>query len=244
MRALLLALSALPCAQTALAQASPPPALSFEGSGAFVSDYRFRGLSLSDGHAAAQGAATARHRSGAYVGVWGSTLDGFGELGGSNLELDLYAGVRRPLAGGTVDIGLLYYAYPGSSGGDFEFFEPYASYSHTLGPATMKLSAAFAPAQDGLGGASNLYLAADLALALPQTPITLKAHAGRSRGDTPLSPTGGYLEWQLGAELAWRWLVFGLSYVDTDLSPADALTVGATRQTVAPTVVLSLTANF
>lgn len=233
----------LPATAHAL-ETRPPAALSVEGAIALVSDYRFRGISLSDGHPAVQGTATARHRSGAYVGAWASTLDGFGELGGSNLELDLYAGVRRPLAGGMLDVGLLYYAYPGSSGGDFEFFEPYASFSRSYGPATAKLSAAFAPAQDALGGESNFYLAADLSLALPGTPITLRAHGGRSQGDTPLSPTGGYFEWQLGADFTWRNATLGLSYIDTDLSPADAAGAGAPPSIVAPTIVVSASISF
>jgi uncharacterized protein (TIGR02001 family) len=230
---------------TALAQAGgAPPALAVDGAVAVVSDYRFRGLSLSDGHAAAQGTATLRHRSGAYVGAWASTLDGFGELGGSNLELDLFAGIRRPLAGGTADIGLLYYAYPGSSGGDFEYFEPYASFSGGIGPATAKLSVAFAPAQAALGGRSNLYVAAHLAVAIPRTPLSLRAHVGRSRGDTPLSPGGLYHEWQVGADLAWRGLTFGLSYVDTDLARAEANALGLTRGIAAPTLVVAVTAAF
>ncbi|MGQ0661764.1 TorF family putative porin [Sphingosinicella sp.] len=245
MRLWLLGMAGLLLPATALAQEMRPPrALSFEGAATLVSDYRFRGISLSDGHAAVQGTATARHRSGAYLSFWASTLDGFGELGGSNLELDLYAGVRHPLAGGTLDVGLLYYAYPGSSGGDFEFFEPYASYSHSFGPANAKFSLAFAPAQDALGGNSNFYAAADLAVALPATPMTLRAHAGRSHGNTPLSPTGDYLEWQFGADLVWRGLTLGVTYVDTDLSAAEAISAGAAREIVAPTIVLSLTANF
>ena len=240
-----LALAGLLLPATAHAQDTrPPAALSVEGAIAVVSDYRFRGISLSDGHAAAQGTLTARHSSGVYAGAWASTLDGFGELGGSNLELDLYIGARRPIAGGTLDVGLLYYAYPGSSGGDFEFFEPYASFSRSYGPVTAKLSAAFAPAQGALGGNSNLHVAADLSIALSGTPITLRARGGRSQGDTPLSPTGGYFEWLLGADIVWRGLTFGLTYVDTDLSAPDALTVGATRAIVAPTLVVSLTAGF
>lgn len=230
---------------TAFAQdAAPVGAFSFEGAAVLVSDYRFRGISLSDGHAAAQGTTTARHRSGAYLGFWASTLDGFGELGGSNLEFDLYAGVRRPLAGGTLDVGLLYYAYPGSSGGDFEFFEPYASYSRSFGPVTAKLSTAFAPAQDALGGNSNFFMAADLSVAVPRTPVTLRGHVGRSHGETPLSPNGDYLEWQLGADFVWRGVTLGISYVDTDLSRTQAAGVGATFNIVAPTIVVAASIGF
>jgi uncharacterized protein (TIGR02001 family) len=238
------ALTGLLAPAAALAQDARVSPLSPEGAVTLASDYRFRGISLSDGHAALQGTVTVRHGSGAYLGFWASTLDGFGELGGSNLELDLYAGVRHPLAGGTIDVGLLYYAYPGSSGGDFEFFEPYASFSRGFGPVTAKLSVALAPAQSALGGNSNLYVAAELAAAVPSTPLTLRARVGRSHGDTPLSPGGGYLEWQLGAEVAWRGLTLGVAYADTSLSAAEAVAAGATREIVGPALVLSLTAGF
>jgi len=46
--------------------------------------------------------------------ITNGVLDGFGELGGSNLELDLYSGRPRQVAsGGAVDAGLL------SSGASF-----------------------------------------------------------------------------------------------------------------------------
>jgi uncharacterized protein (TIGR02001 family) len=104
--------------------AEPTPALTATGSLTLASQYRFRGISLSDEEIALQGTVNLNHKSGFYAGVWGSTLDGFGELGGSNLELDLYVGYKRQVVPGvTVDAGLLYYAYPGSSGGDFEFWK-------------------------------------------------------------------------------------------------------------------------
>ena len=109
------------------------PKLKISGGATLASQYRFRGISLSDEKAALQGTINLSHQSGFYAGVWGSSLDGFGELGGSNLEADFYAGYRRQIADGIViDAGLLYYAYPGSRGGDFEFFEPYANVSATL----------------------------------------------------------------------------------------------------------------
>lgn len=218
--------------------------LSLSATVGLVSDYRFRGLSLADGHAAPQASLTVGHGSGAYATIWASTLDGFGAVGGADVEVDASVGIRRPLAGGTADIGLLYYAYPGSSGGDYEFFEPYVGFTRTVGPLTAKVSAAFAPAQDALGGNSNLYLAADLSAPVPRTPLTLRGHVGRSSGRTPLSPTGEYLDWQLGVDLAWRNLTLGMSYVDTDLGAADAASVGARKDIVDAAIVVSLSAAF
>lgn len=240
-------------AAPALAQtgddASPPaeltPALTVTGSLTLASQYRFRGISLSDEEIALQGTVNLNHKSGFYAGVWGSNLDGFGELGGSNLELDLYVGYKRQVAPGvTIDAGLLYYAYPGSSGGDFEFFEPYANVSVTRGPVTGKVGIAFAPSQDALANNGNRYIFGDLSLAIPNTPVTLTGHLGNSHGRTPLAPSGDYVDWSLGAAVAWRNLTLGVAYVDTNLSGAEAALGGATRDIVDGAVVATLGASF
>lgn len=228
----------------AAAQA-PQPSLVISGSAALVSQYRFRGISLSNEDPTVQASVTVAHESGAYAGVWGSGLDGFGELGGANLELDLYGGYKLPVGAATLDAGLLYYAYPGSTGGDFEFFEPYANISGTVGPATLKAGLNYAWAQDAVGGNSNFYVYGDAAVALGGTPVTLKSHIGYSDGDTALSPTGSVVDWLVGADLMWRNLTLGVAYVDTDLSAAEsAAFVDPARNITDPAVVLSLTASF
>ncbi|GAA4021301.1 hypothetical protein GCM10022280_22330 [Sphingomonas swuensis] len=220
------------------------PPLSVTGGTSLVSQYRFRGISLSDEKAAVQGTINLTHRSGAYAGAWASSLDGFGELGGSNLELDLYGGYKLPVGKATLDAGLLYYAYPGSKGGTFEFFEPYANVSFPVGPATTKVGAAFAPAQKAIGGNSNLYLFNDTSLPIAGTPVSLTGHVGWSKGDTTLTPGGSYLDWSLGAAASWRNLTAGIAYVDTDIGAADARRAGATKTIVDGAVVLSLGASF
>lgn len=239
---LLVPLSFLQPAPTAAEEA--PPTFDLAGSVGVVSDYRFRGISLSDRGPSLQGSVVGTHRSGAYAGISAYGLDGFGELGGSNLEMDLYAGYRRRLGPVTADAGLLYYVYPGASGGEFEFFEPYASLSVPVGPATAKLSAAFAPAQDALNRHSNLYLAADVAWPIRSTPLTLKARLGRSSGDTPLTPGGRYTEWLVGADYSLRRLTLGVGVTGTDISTSDALSAGARRRDTRPTLVLSGALSF
>jgi uncharacterized protein (TIGR02001 family) len=225
--------------------AEPPPALTTSGGLTLVSQYRFRGIGLSDEKAALQGTLNLNHKSGAYAGAWASSLDGFGELGGSNLELDLFGGYRHEVAKGvTLDTGLLYYAYPGSRGGKFEFFEPYANVSGKIGPATTKVGAAFAPAQDAIGGNSNIYLFNDNSLPIAGTPISLTSHVGWSKGRTTLTPGGDYLDWSLGAQASWRNLTAGVAYVDTDISRRDALAAGASKTIVDGAVVLSVGASF
>lgn len=222
-----------------------PAPITITGGVTLASQYRFRGISLSDEQVALQGTINVNHESGLYAGLWSSSIDGFGELGGSNVELDLYAGYRaRVRSGVTLDAGLLYYAYPGSKGGDFEFFEPYANVSGTLGPATARVGVAYGYAQDGLGGNSNVYVSGDLGAGIPRTPVTVRTHVGYSKGDTPLTPSGDYIDWLVGADVAYKNLTFGVAYVDTDLTGAQAVRSGATRDIVDSAFVLSLTAAF
>jgi uncharacterized protein (TIGR02001 family) len=209
-----LAVSVLALGLAAPAFAEGPLAVS--GGATAISDYRFRGISLSGEDPAIQGSLNFNHESGVYAGVWGSSLEDtplYGEA-----ELDFYAGWRGEVASGTsLDVGLLYYAYPlGDSGaGPSDYFEPYASLSHVVGPVTAKVGAAYAWAQDATADGDNLYVFTDLSAAIPSTPVTLRAHLGHSGGS--LSPTGDYFEWVLGADIAAGPATIGLSYVDTDL---------------------------
>ena len=112
--------------------------LTVTGNAAIVTDYRFRGVSMSGGDFAIQGGVDVAHTSGFYVGTWASSIQGgtaFGEM-----ELDVYGGWTGEISPGvTVDAGLLYYVYPTgddpfNTDPDTDYFEPYASISTTLGP--------------------------------------------------------------------------------------------------------------
>ncbi|MDJ0276608.1 TorF family putative porin [Sphingomonas sp. 2R-10] len=234
-------------AQEAPAEPDAPSAVTISGSAAIASDYRFRGVSQSDGDMAVQGGITLAHDSGGYVGIWASNLAGWGTFGGANVELDLIEGYRAKLSdNATLDVGLTWYLYPGGAD-KTDFAEPYAKLTGTAGPATLTAGAAYAPKQEALGrwyrngtsaangsyrpGAKddNLYLWGDGAYAVAGTPITARAHIGHGRGQdglgpnaTAVSPTGSYWDWSIGADVAYRNLTLNLSWVDTDISDGDA----------------------
>lgn len=232
----------------ALAQEAPPPAITVSGSVALVTDYRFRGVSQSDKGFAVQGGITVAHESGAYAGFWSSNLAGWGTFGGPNLELDLIGGYKFPVGKGvTLDVGLTWYMYPGGSA-KTDFAEPYVKLSGTVGPASLTAGVAYAPKQQSLGkwyntGASaqtgvydnpgakedNLYIWTDAAAGIPNTPVTLKGHLGYSKGNaglgpngTSVAPTGKYLDWLVGADIAISKVTLGVAYVDTDISKAES----------------------
>jgi uncharacterized protein (TIGR02001 family) len=193
------------------------------GGATLVTDYRFRGISQTDRRFAVQGTFTLSHSSGFYATVWGSSIDDYIADGGDQ-EIDLIAGWHHSWSGTTLDLGVLYYYYPGSGalihGYDSDFAEPYVSIAHTFGPVTAKATANYAPSQSALsignGNEDNLYLAGDLSATIPHTALTLSGHLGHSFGPSFLTIGKGYTDWNVGAAYAIGPLTVGVQYVDTD----------------------------
>ncbi len=221
--------------------------LSINGGATLVSDYRFRGISQTDRRVALQGTLSLAHSSGLYATVWGSTIDDY-VAAGSDQEIDLILGWRRTFGGTTVDVGLLYYYYPGSAnlvpGYSSDFIEPYASVSHTFGPATAKLTANYAPSQSalsaGAGDEDNLYVAGDLSVAIPETGLTLSGHLGHSFGPSFLTIGDGYTDWNLGISYTRGPVTLSVQYVDTD----GAFPTPSGRNASGSGIVASLGASF
>ena len=209
------------------AMASPASAadlgsgLSVSGGATLVTDYRFRGISQTNKRFAVQGTISLNHASGFYGTVWASSIDDYVAYG-SDAEFDLIGGYRKTFGATTVDVGVLYYYYPGSGGANSDFVEPYASIAQVIGPVTAKLTANYAPRQKalsvGFGKEDCLYLAGDLSASIPKTPIGITAHLGHSYGPSYLTIGKGYTDWSIGATATVKQIVFGISYVDTNES--------------------------
>jgi uncharacterized protein (TIGR02001 family) len=215
--AALAAVTALTLSPTASSAAELGAGFSISGGAALVSDYRFRGVSLSGQDPAVQATATIGHESGFYAGTWASSIDG-GDLYG-HTEIDLYGGWSgEMLPGTTLDTMVAYYAYPNGddSFGPADYFEGTAKLSHVFGPVTATGGVSYSWEQKALGGRDNLYLFSDLAAAVPGTPFTVKGHVGRTEGALALD--GHYLDWSLGADAALEPVTLGLAYVDSDIA--------------------------
>ena len=219
--------------------ADPPRDFTVSGNVAFVSDYRFRGVSLSNTDIAVQGGITVSHNSGLYAGIWGSSLEDSPTYG--HTEFDLIAGYSAEIASGTkIDVGLTYYMYPNGHG-PRNYVEPYASLSTTLGPVSAKLGAAYAISSDSLGNNDNIYVYTDWSAGIAQTPVTLVAHAGYSNGS--LAYVGHYWDWALGADVALgHHLIAGVRYIDTDINADSG--VKAVDKIFNERIMFSLTAAF
>jgi uncharacterized protein (TIGR02001 family) len=213
---------------------------SVAGSVAFVTDYRFRGVSQSNNSVAVQGGLTFLHESGLYAGFWSSSLAGWGTFGGPNVELDWFGGYKFDIGPTALDTGFTVYTYPG--GADLTtFVELYAKLSGTLGPVGLTGGLFYAPKQTALGNwfatpeseidskGDNLYLSGDATVGIPGVPVTAKAHIGYSNGNpglgpngTSVAPTGSYVDWLLGFDVALGPVVLSFNYVDTSINPDSA----------------------
>lgn len=204
----------------ALAVAAEESPHSLSANVGFTSDYRFRGISQTFKDPAIQGGLDYSHASGFYLGTWASNVDP-DFLAGSNMEWDFYGGYTFDAGPVAVNVGGLYYYYPGkdeaAAGFDPNTFEVYAGatwewlnvkYSHS----TTKLFGI--PDSKGSG-----YLEANVSVPLPYD-VSLGLHYGKQF----VSGTGNedYSDWKVGVSKEMLGLNFGLAYVDTNVKASNA----------------------
>jgi uncharacterized protein (TIGR02001 family) len=200
------------------------------GSVDFVSDYRFRGVSLSGGDPAVQ---ATLHVSEGPLFVEGFVTTLGDSTTDATVETDLTIGGTRKIGKGTMTLSTTWYLYPG--GRQHGVAEINGRYDHPVGPFTVSLTTGYAPPQHTLDGRDNLYLG--LSATVPIGRPELFASIGRERGG--LAP-GGKLDWQLGTQMTVRGFYASLSYVDCDRSVRD----DHWRDMSSATVVFQIGHNF
>jgi len=214
---------------------SGAPAVNAEGISANVdlaTDYRFRGISQTDREPAIQGGFDWSHKSGFYLGTWGSNVAFAGSL-----ELDAYAGFSNKfLAGdkGSYDVGVLGYFYPGGnkttiedpegSGNftsvDVSYYEIYGSLGYDFGALSGTVGVNYSPEYTFSSG-TFWYPYVDLNVPLPKD-FGIVAHYGyNSIDDNDRFGTPDYSDWKVGVTKSWLGLDWSLDYIDTDLSKSE-----------------------
>lgn len=209
------------------AAANSESAITVDATMAVVSDYRFRGVSSSDGDPALQPELTISHKSGLYLDLWGSNI---ADDGGDNVEVDITLGFAGSAGKVDYDLSAALYSYPGAS--QFNYFEVRGSLKTGLGPATLGAEVAYAPRQDRIGGVDNLYVAASGELPIAQTPFKLIGTIGIEDG----AFGDGKIDWSLGVNADVAGFVLGASYVDTARNFSNPLADA--------TIVVSLSRSF
>jgi uncharacterized protein (TIGR02001 family) len=207
----------------ALLWASSVAAADISGEFGVISDYRYRGVSLSRGRPAVQGTLTIEHDSGLYAELWGSTLERPGDPTSS--EIDVTGGYEKELSEHFgIDLSGTFFAYP-SAGGD-NYFEATAIATATHGAASASLGLSYIPSQrathdDDSAGHDNAYLLGTAEYALPKTPLTLKAGFGYERGAFDEVKHGGKWDWTLSGEVDVKPAKLGLAYVGSNADGDD-----------------------
>jgi len=183
---LAMSLATFGSAMAQTAPAAPESTLSFNA-GVF-SDYRYRGISQSRLNLAVQGGADYAHKSGAYIGVWGSSINWIKDTkvgansGKAGTEVDIYGGYKFSVGDVAYDLGFLRYEY---SGNELQKVSGYANANTnelygavTLGVVTAKYSQSTGNLFGNVGSKGSTYLDVTANFDLGDG-YTLAPHLGR-----------------------------------------------------------------
>jgi uncharacterized protein (TIGR02001 family) len=173
-----------------------------------ATDYVFRGVSQTDEGGQLSGGADVAYKQ-VYAGVWTSNVD-FNNS--TDLEYDLYAGVKPTLGPVALDLGVIYYGYthqPANSNEDYVEFK--AAGSVPVGKASV--GAAVYYSNDFFGGTGNAtYFEVNGSI-----PVIDKVSVSGALGYQGVKGPADYTTWNLGVGYALNSHIgFDLRYWDTD----------------------------
>ncbi len=204
--ALAIATTSIAMGGAAFAEDASGPSVAFNVG--VASDYVFRGFSQTDEGVQVFGGADVTSGM-LYAGVWASNVD---FLDSTDAEVDLYAGVKPTLGPVSLDIGGLYYAYPGSpKGSGYDYFEAKVAGSVPVGKGTVGAAVFYSP--DFFGAVdSAVYYEVNAS-----TPIVDKLSISGALGHQSLEGPGDYTTWNVGLGYALNdHLGVDVRYFDTD----------------------------
>lgn len=236
----------------AQAQQQPASPHTLTGNVGLYSQYIFRGLTQTNREPALQGGFDYSHASGFYAGTWGSNISWLSDSGaymaGGSLEWDFYGGYKWSLPSDlTLDLGTLYYWYPGDANTVANPLNPKANTWEVYAGLSWKwLSGKLSYSIDNktfgvLDSSGTYYLDLTAAYPVPDTKLTLIAHYGvqKFKGQDPRligvasnDNACSYEDWKLGLSYALpKDFTVGAFYTDT--SGANSLCYGTPFETPA-----------
>lgn len=211
------------------ADAPAAPEHTVTGNLGLFSSYRFRGIDQTFGKPALQGGIDYAHASGLYLGNWNSNVSEGAGFPDGNLEMDFYGGYKTTLGDVGIDVGAIYYYYPGTDAGPATAFSPAnnrtgrvhrGGVSNTeiyLGVSWNFLSAKYYYSVDdyfsapGTDGTAYLDLSASFDLG---DGWGINGHVGRLDFDN--MSKASYTDWKIGVTKDVDGWLFGLAYVDSN----------------------------
>jgi uncharacterized protein (TIGR02001 family) len=160
---------------------APEPDYTLSYNVAVTSDYRFRGMAQTSFNPALQAGVDFAHKSGFYVGAWGSNVSWIKDYAGAtdgSLEIDLYGGYKGEISKDfTYDLGLITYQYPGNNAAtNANTSELYGALTYGLVTAKYSRSAGNFIANPNSSGSAYVEVAATFDLG---NGFALTPHVGR-----------------------------------------------------------------
>lgn len=198
-----LILTALLASTAAMAQTkAPEPDYTLSFNVGAVSDYRVRGISQTSFKPALQAGVDFAHKSGFYLGAWGSNVNWIKDFAGAtdgSLEVDLYGGYKGEISKDfTYDLGVITYQYPGNTTANVGYAnanttEVYGALSYSVVTAKYSRSISNFVANNSSSGSQYFEVAANFDLG---NGFTLTPHVGRQT--IPNQPVSGdYTDYSL-----------------------------------------------
>ena len=221
------------------AAAPAPSAFDIAFGTALTTDYVLRGVSQSNHKPAVQGYFeldyTATDWLKLYAGVWGSSL----WTGFADAEFDITGGARFTIGNFGLDVGLVYYDYPG---GNVSFtgnwLEGYVKPSYkfndwlTVGgvfeTAFSNFNDKVSPLGVWLGDAGHYYVSGNAVITLPWHPapdvnISINPEVGYEWYSSGVTTNLGFVSdtyWDVGLDINYKAITLDLRYWDIDAKPS------------------------
>ncbi len=246
----ILGLGALALSSTVFAQTkAPEPDYTLSYNVGAVTEYRYRGISQSGKKPALQGGVDFAHKSGAYLGAWGSTISWIKDSGPGlkgPVEADIYGGYKGTINDTfSYDVGGLQYWYINNNykniASNANTFELYGAL--TAGPVTVKYSQSltdlFGTTNSKGSGYLDLSATFDLGNGFSVVP-----HIGRQT----IKNFGNYTDYSVALNKDIDGLVLSATFVGTNwknkFGSAYVLPGSGSKDLAGNTVVLGIKKNF
>lgn len=167
-----------------------------------TSDYRFRGISQTSFDPALQAGVDFAHKSGFYLGAWGSNISWIKDYVGASdgsLEIDLYGGYKGAITQDLgFDVGLITYQYPGNKASDVTVnantTEIYGALSYSIVTAKYSRSSGNFVANPSSSGSAYFEVAAAFDLG---NGFTLTPHVGHQTIPNVANDAGNYTDYAI-----------------------------------------------
>ncbi len=205
-----------------------------------TTDYVFRGVSQTDEKPTVQMSLDLSYGI-FYAGIWGSGIDFDDVPPNSNVEIDLYAGIKPTWNSVTFDFGIIYYLYPRAKddGAELDYLEFKAGVSKSVFETlTLGATVYYSPEYTGETGEAWT-VEGSFSKTLPKIwdiDLTLSGLIGYNEADE----LEGYTYWNIGLTKTYKNFEFDIRYHDTDIDGCKSATVFQCDERVVGTVKVTI----